>query len=990
MTMRLTTAAILLGGALLTGCAATTLPIHDPIYPAAGQAAELKRDQVRSPNLETEREDSEKEELEFYTQTSPLYDRQQELDHGFIGLRSESHATPRTCQSTSWAPMEGMTTSFIAVKENTKLAVSISGDFTMNDSAGTLYVRALVDSVASTPNTLEFANGKDKGVSSGVFYQSVSQGLHTVRMECKVNKITSVALYQNTTIKTTQGKGPYEMDGYATDVDVTLSSTVWKDIPSLSKSLYATAGDYLSATVSLETRQTSGYMEIRAQRNGVTLSPSPVRFDNANSPAVHSITFVDPTKVTSTGWKTLKIQYKVSRGSSIVRNRVLYVESRPSEGFSRVREVVTGSTKTESSGKWQVLASKAMKVPTGSELAITLSVPEINWRVGDNFKTRLVVDGHAMEPTEIIHSKASSSLDSLHQHYTAKGFYTARDEKLRQFEIEWKVDDKFITLFDPTLLIDAEIMMIPDFADAAILTDEVAEDGDYILDTQEGELPPLVILVSNFKDKQTGYAPTVNDFRNWTTMDNGLVDYIDRLSGGRVTMDPGNVFVFGNPPYTVQDLIDENIEILEPNRPWIDAATNNELDPEDFVGYEDKQCGANFGPFKKRGELHRYYALRAAEERDGLDLTVYDNNNDGIVDQTEVLLLFVSKPGGCNATARPVVSFCDNDLDHIIHSSDPNRSDKILKKRRGSRGNAMNMCFGAAPTTGHAATFFHEMSHSLYGLGDLYSGSDSNSYRAGRYALMARGNGSVRSHMGSANRLRLGWATPRVVTEAGLYAIDKVGDSDDVLILPRKQMDHQGKGEYFTITNRRSSAVDNATELDQGLPDSGIAIWHVVPRADRDNAVSSCHAADDLSELSISSSNKESRFISARDRCNDGAADLPRLWQSGEAALLDVAPDPPGAGSSCSADCNAQDGSNGLVWSDGSRSGYILSHWSPAADTMTLRIAVPSCEGRCWADYDPDMACQCDELCSNANIRDCCWDKAPLCEIFRDGGPPFP
>lgn len=270
------------------------------------------------------------------------------------------------------------------------------------------------------------------------------------------------------------------------------------------------------------------------------------------------------------------------------------------------------------------------------------------------------------------------------------------------------------------------------------------------------------------------------------------------------------------------------------------------------------------------------------------------------------------------------------------------------------------------------AVWAHEISHAIYGFGDLYKGGINATAEPRSYALMGNGYGNTGNRgafMSVANRLRLGWMTPRLVTRSGTYTIEEAKRGGKALILPRLDCNGQGSGEYFAIENRRNED-DAAPMFDRKQAETGFHIWHFVPDQDRDLAP----WCDDPNWDQLKSDNKQHRFITMGNLCAG-----PRAWPDGAPDLLDKLENPmcrPQDWQDCT-DAN-QAGDRVLTWADGTRSGFNLTNFRSAAGTkMSVDIIAPSCELRPCDGINPLLSCQCDAGC--VRREDCCFDKALYC-----------
>lgn len=122
--------------------------------------------------------------------------------------------------------------------------------------------------------------------------------------------------------------------------------------------------------------------------------------------------------------------------------------------------------------------------------------------------------------------------------------------------------------------------------------------------------------------------------------------------------------------------------------------------------------------------------------------------------------------------------------------------------------------------------FAHEYGHAI-GLPDLYD-TDATSEGIGNYGLMAGGSwlkasggdyGDRPSHMSAWSKAVLGWVSPQPVLGTISDSVSAASGNADVYQV--RSGSPGNWGEYFLIENRQKSGFDI------GLPDSGLAIWHI-------------------------------------------------------------------------------------------------------------------------------------------------------------------
>lgn len=208
-------------------------------------------------------------------------------------------------------------------------------------------------------------------------------------------------------------------------------------------------------------------------------------------------------------------------------------------------------------------------------------------------------------------------------------------------------------------------------------------------------------------------------------------------------------------------------------------------------------------------------ALKAAN--DDIDYTVYDNNNDGMIDMVYFLVAGYSS------------SYSGNNAGYLWpHASNLGNSYIYLDGKKVDRYACSTELFGfeATPssvTVEGIGTVAHEFSHVL-GLPDFYDTdyeeSGGNSHDPGGWDIMADGGNYEygRAPVGYSlyERYTLGWASPETITEPGDYTLNPLNTSREGYLL-RTPVNK----EFFTIENRQR------TGWDANLPGHGMLVTRV-------------------------------------------------------------------------------------------------------------------------------------------------------------------
>src|SRR5262249_27108041 len=157
------------------------------------------------------------------------------------------------------------------------------------------------------------------------------------------------------------------------------------------------------------------------------------------------------------------------------------------------------------------------------------------------------------------------------------------------------------------------------------------------------------------------------------------------------------------------------------------------------------------------------------------------------------------------------------------------------------------------------------------------------------------------------SKLALGWVNPTVVEHDGIFSLQDIKLSQQIIILPRKP----GKvnDEFFILENRQDAA--NNALYDKGLSDSGIAVWQGVESATDKGLPPACMTPGAWAETG----NGQARRGLRVRRPGIVASDFTALWGAPDYDLLDT-------GLVCPDDApTPADRRNALIWADGTASG---------------------------------------------------------------------
>lgn len=197
-----------------------------------------------------------------------------------------------------------------------------------------------------------------------------------------------------------------------------------------------------------------------------------------------------------------------------------------------------------------------------------------------------------------------------------------------------------------------------------------------------------------------------------------------------------------------------------------------------------------------------------------VDFSVYDTDNDGVIDNVYVVYAGYGEAQGApantiwphswavyNGAGR--TKYLDGKLlDHYATSNE----------LRGTSGKVMD----------GIGTFCHEFSH-VMGLPDLYATTYTSAFTPGKYSLMDYGSynndsNTPPTHSGY-ERYCLGWIEPKVLDAPETISLKSIADEghyNDVCIIKTPKTN-----EYFILENRQKKSWDSY------IPGHGMLIWHI-------------------------------------------------------------------------------------------------------------------------------------------------------------------
>jgi M6 family metalloprotease-like protein len=262
-------------------------------------------------------------------------------------------------------------------------------------------------------------------------------------------------------------------------------------------------------------------------------------------------------------------------------------------------------------------------------------------------------------------------------------------------------------------------------------------------------------------------------------------DFFLRMSGGRFTI--ANAGVLG----------------------WHDA----DMTSDHYWSHPWNTCGASQDGYTSGHSEKLAEAVGKADA--AFDFAQFDRNADGTVDTHELaIVVVIPQPNGTGSSIQPLyASQCPESrmmLDGVV-----------LPQKVAEWYTSLDDSYETYQFT----TGAHELMHLIGGLDDMYVGEDHATFQR-NLSLMSSARWTT-SQLDPLSKLALGWVTPRTITADGIYTVEDVSTSELVYVLPRYNSTRSD--EFYLIENRRDLNV--ALHDDNGIGDSGIAVWQIVTDA---------------------------------------------------------------------------------------------------------------------------------------------------------------
>lgn len=339
---------------------------------------------------------------------------------------------------------------------------------------------------------------------------------------------------------------------------------------------------------------------------------------------------------------------------------------------------------------------------------------------------------------------------------------------------------------------------------------------------------PTAVIVVGFEGNRTPVAYNNNyDWgRTLFTQDASLTNYYNDMSFGQFTFAPvresSAYGVDGNT--NVNDKANDGV--IHVNVPY---NHDNWLFVDDNDHYHNSTLSTVLDRAFKEADKH-------------LDFSMYDSNNDGIVQNNEMglVVLMAGYEGSSSsnysdgknkytwAFMMEMSEFADDNVD-VPTADHVGFESFVTMGEQHDRESSYEQ--------GYVSTLAHELGHYL-GLPDLYATGSYTSRRWSNYdvdylSLMASGSwgtdpsgNNVPYSLDAWSKYALGWIQPQRVVNNGTYDINYSESHDEYKTI---KIDTQRPDEYYLLENRQPEKWDAGMRNNKstGFTEGGIILWHI-------------------------------------------------------------------------------------------------------------------------------------------------------------------
>ncbi len=617
-----------------------------------------------------------------------------------------------------------------------------------------MFVRAVIDGTPASPSDVVFASEYIPYCRMFQFSATVSEGMHQVKLQVKVDA-GGTASFGDRTMWVITAPTLLNIVAAPSGAMLPKSTATWEDIPNMSLNITVPTTGSLVLPFAAEMYGATGKrVFIRAMVDGASALPSDVVFAAEPVMGVCAMTFVVPS--VSAGNHTVKIQWLAEAGgTSYIGDRTLAVALSDPAALAAGRGGIvstsapSGPTEATTSASFTNLPDMAVdiKVPENATLAITVQGEALV--SGGRIFVRALIDGVVCDPSDATITFQSTYYGTASMTFVKKNVSAGT----KHVTIQWHIDAGNTGYFgDRNLTVVAFPCAGPDMTS-----------GFGAVKPRLGDSPLLVLLWD--PQRPTDPAPTLGTITN--TIHGSypsVADYFAKNSDSKFSI--SNAGIFG----------------------WFTADK-----PYSFYWAAEDPTDADGDGFTS-GHVRKWWeAVTKADP--SFNYASYDTNGDGILDPQELGIVIVIPQNSPFGTVRVPASQQYPTWQPLV--VDGVRIPLIAEVYAGSPPN-----LGA---------FAHELSHLLLNLPDMYF-NFFQPYAAGQYSLMDVCY--IDSHLDPFQKIHLGWLQPTVVRQPGNYSVYPTEAAGGAYIL----MDPaHGEKEYYIVENRCRSLHYDSAIADSGL-----------------------------------------------------------------------------------------------------------------------------------------------------------------------------
>jgi M6 family metalloprotease-like protein len=786
----------------------------------------------------------------------------------------------------AWMNLRGgmwkkMAANFLIEGDAVPVAAMFSAEAYVKEANKHLFVRVLVDGQPMEPGDVVLASGgsqPQRAARSFEFTGTYDRGLHTLEVQWMGDENAS-GFIRDAAILIRQGDTADDRGSLLTatpksGANLETTSESWQDVPGLQKHVQTTdERDCITATVSAEAYASAGKsVWIRVIVDGVIADPGPVRFASGAFEGARAMAFglCEPP----VGAHDVRVQWRAdSGGKAGLGDRTLTVFAGGSGNNEPMRQFFlsdNGAVPAPNAYAAVPGLSQFMIMPSDSDVSVIFTAEFPN-PTNSAMRARLKIGNTPVPESEVVLTEGQTKAGVHSFTFDAKHIAAAAAPLAATVSVEWMSDAAMPpTIAARSMIIYAKQHSVPDLAEPPKLglgyEYSRSDVGSFGVEPMLGTRHVLVIL---FDPDRPGHpAPSIASLTSaFFGASDSIADYYDEISEGRLKLQ--NAGVLG--PYPADH-------------------------PASYYWS---------GP----GDDQDKWAEAVTKADAEFDFSQYDFDGDGYISAWDELAIFIVVP--------------QTDSKGFVRNV---WSGAIPQKLDGVYLDLITEWYTSDPV-GDYYLGAHEVGHQILMLGDLYRKNDGVSKvntQPGVFCLLDQDNWHIAQHINPAYKLALGWVTPRIIAQDAALSLEDVKVSREVVILPRSP----GKAtDEFVILENRTIPANNA-HYDLGLPDSGIAVWHLVPSPTDGPLLPPCQDQDIWDTQTGGDAAR--RGIRLIRPSITASSDYSALW-SNQHYDLDA------FGLVCPGDGPAR---NVLLWADGSQS-YEIRNFSAPGGVMTFNVINP-------------------------------------------------